>query len=185
MFEFTTSMYEPFDRPRFKLDRPTVATILIAPGGRAITLVKHAKGGFGSFIPPQGGIKLRETLMRALLREMVQELPGARIDTKEVRYLGDCRNELPLERLKNDRKHKRIYWVAATLQELPTSVNTRELEGRPVYVHSFGELAGQLNNSSVRPKKRDMVLHAVAVAHRLKMLTDAFEPISSLHSIAA
>ncbi len=147
--------------------RPTVAGILVTPNGKGIVLAQHVNGPAHTFIPPQGGIMPKESPGSALIREVREELPGVELDIDTFALLGDCVNEMPLER--GDQPDKWMFWVAARCQTLPAALTSTEISDiQPVW--SADHLLGFLESGQVRRKKRQMLLEAVNATHYLGLL---------------
>lgn len=171
-----SSTRDPISEPvLFDQYRPTIVMLLIADEGRSIVLVEHEKGRPNCFIPPQGGIRMGESLCRALQREVTEELPGVRVIFDSSKYLFTRVNEIPPERHETSEssKNKLMFWVAATVIDIPKDVQSAEIR-RARRVFSLAELEGWLDTGLVRPHKRHMILKAVEHARKIDMLKGNF-----------
>ena len=152
--------------------RPTVVALLITPQD-GIVLLHSVKAGHGQWGLLQGGIKKRESLLKALEREAEEELPGIELILPGVRLCGDCINEMPFERSR-DAADKWMCVVVAPIRTLPAGYNPEEVDDI-CEVRSAAQLMPLLQK--MRSKKRDIVCSAIETARHLGALNWTAAPI--------
>lgn len=145
--------------------RPTVVGLLVTPYDQII-LVLPEPANLGAYILPQGEIRKGEPPANALEREMPLELPGIELKFGSILPLFDCTNEMPVEH--SARPDKWMIFLSALILEMPRGIDgIRNINY--CLVRGEDELLPAI--AATRPRKRRMIIEAVNMAYRRKLLS--------------
>lgn len=152
----------------FDNHRPTAGVLLVTSDRKGVLLAHHVNAPAHAYIPIQQEIRQGETLLNVTYRAIREQVPGVRVDMNSLQFLGDCVNEMPIER--GDLKDKWFFWVVAPCMSFSTKQLGEELD-ELVLVYSPEQLEDMLRFGTVRRKKREMIVAAVNEAYALGMLS--------------